>query len=102
MSGASPMSERTRAPSSVADMTKSRRSSRRPSLRIERERKAEIGVERALVELVEQHRRHPLERGIVEDHAGEHALGDDLDARALRDKALQSDAQADRLADLFA
>ena len=50
-------------------MTKSRRSSRRP-LRVEREREAEIGVERALVELVEQHRRDALERGIVEDHAG--------------------------------
>ena len=102
ISGASPSSARTRAPSSVADMTSSRKSSRKRLLRIEREREAEVGVERALVELVEQHRRDALERGIVEDHAREHALGDDLDAGALRDEALQPHAQADRLADLLA
>ena len=49
-------------------------------LRVERQREAEIGIERALVELVEQHRGDAVERGIVEDHAREHALGDDLDA----------------------
>ena len=43
-----------------------------------------------------------FERRIVEDHAREHALGDDLDARARRDQALQAHAQADRLADFFA
>ena len=39
-------------------------------LRVEREGEAEIGVERALVEFVEQNRRDTVERGIVEDHAG--------------------------------
>ena len=62
-------------------MTRRRRSSPQAALRVERQREAEIGVEGALVELVEQHRRDALERRIVEDHAGEHALGDDLDAR---------------------
>ncbi len=101
MSGASPMSERTRA-------VERRRHDHEPQvlaqalLRIERERKAEIGVERALVELVEQHRADPLERGIIENLPREHALGDDLDAGALRDQALQPDAEADRLADFFA
>ncbi len=71
------------------------------ALRVERQRQPEIGVERALVEFVEQHRRDALERRIVEDHAGEHALGDDLDARAGRDQTLQAHAQADRLSDLF-
>ena len=71
-------------------------------LGVKREREAEIGVERALMELVEQHRRDPLERGIIENLPREHALGDDLDACALRDKALQAHAQADRLADFFA
>ena len=72
------------------------------ALRVESQREPEIGVERALVELVEQHRRDALERGIVEDHAGEHALGDDLDPRPRRDEALQAHTQADGLADLFA
>ena len=34
-------------------------------LRVEREGEAEVGVERALVELVEQNGRHAIERGIV-------------------------------------
>ncbi len=38
-------------------------------LRVERQREAKVGVERALVELVEQHRGDAVERGIVEDHA---------------------------------
>ena len=54
------------------------------------------------MELVEQHRGDPLERGIIENLPREHTLGDDLDACALRDKALQAHAQADRLADFFA
>ena len=54
------------------------------------------------MELVEQHRRDALQRGIVEDHAREHALGDDLDARARANEALQAHAQADGLADLLA
>ncbi len=54
------------------------------------------------MELVEHDRRDPLERGIIEIMPREHALGDDLDACALRDKALQAHAQADRLADFFA
>ena len=71
-------------------------------LRVERERKAEIGLERALVKLVEQDRADALQRRIVEDHAGEHALGHDLDARAGGDEALEPDAKADRLADALA
>ena len=71
-------------------------------LRIERKREAKIGVERALVELVEQHRRNAFERGIVEDHAREHAFRDDLDPRARGDEALQAHAKADGLADLLA
>ncbi len=72
------------------------------ALRVERERKAEIGVERTLVELVEQHGQDAVERRIVEDHTGEHALGDNLDPRARRDETLQPDAQAHRLPDLLA
>ena len=71
-------------------------------LRVERQRKAEIGVERALVELVEQNRADAFERRIVEDHPGEHALGDDFDARARGRKALEPHAEANRLADPLA
>ena len=61
-------------------------------LRVERQRQAEVGVERALVELVEQNPRYAVERGIVEDLTCEHALGDDLDAGAFGDEALQPHA----------
>ena len=71
------------------------------ALRVEREGETKIGVERALVELVEQNGRHAFERGVIEDHAGKHALGHDLDAGALRHEARQPHAQADRLADFL-
>jgi hypothetical protein len=69
-----------------------------PALRIERERKAEIGIERALVEFVEQHGRDAVERGIVEDHAGEDALGHHLDPRPAADLRAEAHAKAHRLA----
>ncbi len=50
------------------------------ALAVERKRKPEIGIERALVELVEQHRADAGKLRVVEDHAGEDALGDNLDA----------------------
>jgi hypothetical protein len=71
-------------------------------LGVERQREAEIGVKRALVELVEQHRADAVERWVVEDHAGENALGHDLDARLGPDLACQAGAQADGLADRLA
>jgi hypothetical protein len=53
------------------------------------------------VELVEQHRADSGKLGIVEDHPGEDALGDDLDPRprpGLRDHPRpQADPLADRL-----
>ena len=54
------------------------------------------------MELVEDHRSNAVERGVVEDHAGEHALGDNLDPGLRRDLLLQADAVADGLADLLA
>ncbi len=68
-------------------------------LRVERERKPEVGVERALVEFVEQHGGDAGQFRVVDDHPREHALGDDFDARPRRDQALQAHAQADRIAD---
>ena len=71
------------------------------ALRVERQRKAEIGVERALVELVEEHGGDASEFRVVEDHAGENALSHDLDARLDGDFGLEPHAQTDRLADVF-
>ena len=71
-------------------------------MRIERQRQAQIGVERALVEFVEQNGAHALKRGIVEDHAGKHALGDDLDPGAGGGFRFHAHPQADTLAHLFA
>ena len=59
-------------------------------LHVARERQAEIGVERALVEFVEQHRGDAFERRIVEDQPGEDAFGDDLDAGLARHLASRS------------
>ena len=44
----------------------------------------------------------PSSDGIVEHHAGEHALGDDLDARPARHLRAEAHAIADGLADLLA
>ena len=70
-------------------------------LRVARQRQAEIGIERALVEFVEQHRGDAVERGIVEHQPGEHALGHHLDARALGNLRAEAHAQADGVADLL-
>ncbi len=49
------------------------------------------------MELVEQHRRHAIEPRIVQDHAGEHALGDHLDPGLGRHPRLHAHAITDRL-----
>ena len=69
------------------------------ALRIEGEGQPEVGIEGALVELVEQHRADPGQFRIVEDHPGEHALGDDLDPGAGRDLGAEPHAQTHRVAD---
>jgi hypothetical protein len=71
-------------------------------LHVERERRAEVAVQVALVELVEQHGTDAGQLRIVLDHARENAFGDDLDARRRRHPALEADAVADGFADTFA
>ncbi len=66
------------------------------------QREAEIGVERALVELVEQDGGDARERGVVEHHAREDPLGHDLDAGRARDLGAEADAVAHRRADRLA
>ena len=72
-----------------------------PGLHVAGERQAEIGVERAFVELVEQQGRDAVEPGILEHPAREHALGDDLDAGRPRYLGAEAHPIADGLADLF-
>src|SRR5690606_24373477 len=71
------------------------------TLRIEREREAEIGIERALMKLVEQDGRNTLELRVVEDQTREHAFGHHLDPRLARDLGAEADADADSLPDLL-
>ena len=71
-------------------------------LHVAGERQAEVGIERALVELVEQQRGDAVERRIVEDHAREHALGHDLDAGPPRHLGAEAHAIADGVADRLA
>ena len=72
------------------------------TLGVEREGETEIGVERALVELVEDHRADAGQFRIVEDHAGEDPLRDHLDPRRPRDLRAEADAQTHGLAHALA
>ena len=90
ITGAPPSSRATAAPSSVADIASSAQLRRDVPLRIEREREADVGVQAALVELVEQHGRDALERGVALQHPREHAFGDDLDAASPRSTRVSS------------
>ena len=72
------------------------------ALRIDRKSQPQIGVQAALVELVEQDRADSLQTRIIEDHPREDALGDHLDARPGADAAFHPDAVADRLPGLLA
>ena len=72
------------------------------ALCVERQSQTEIRVKRALMELVEQHRRDAFQLRIVEDHPRENAFGDDFDAGAGGDFGLHPHPHADRAADLLA
>ena len=59
------------------------------ALQVQAEREGEVGVEVALVRLVEQHRRDAFEAGVGLQAADEQAFGDHLDARRGRDGAVE-------------
>ena len=101
-SGAPPSRSDTGPGSSVADMAITRRSSRRASAIRATSAKDEVGLQPALVQLVEDHAADALERRIVLQHAQEQAVGHDLDARARADLAVEPHAIAHRLADRLA
>ena len=71
-------------------------------LRVERQREAEVGLQVALVELVEDHAADVLERRIVLQQARQDAFGDDFDARRGTDARLEPRAIADQLPGLAA
>ena len=102
ISAASPISFATRAPSSVADITRRRKSSRKPPCASSASARPRSASSERSWNSSNSTARDAFERGVVEDHAREHAFGDDLDARARGNEALQAHAQADGLADLLA
>jgi hypothetical protein len=71
-------------------------------LRLQGESQTEVCVEVALVEFVEDHEAHALERCIREQHAREHAFGNDLDACARADPCLSAHAETHRGTDRLA
>lgn len=53
------------------------------------------------MEFVEQDRRDALKLRVIENHAGKHAFGHDLDASLGRDAIVETHAVADGFADFF-
>ncbi len=54
------------------------------------------------MELIKEHRSYVCQIGIIEDHPGENAFGDDEDAGLGRNLVFEPHAIADGCADLFA
>ena len=73
-----------------------------PRRRIERQRKRQVAVEAALVDLVEQHRRHAGQLGIGLQAGEEHAVGHGDDPRRPADLAVEPGLVADGRARRFA
>ena len=71
-------------------------------LRVARQRQAEIGVERALVEFVEQHRADAGQFRVVQDLPGEDAFGDHLDPGLARNFRAEAHPIADGVAGALA
>ncbi|VVO27028.1 hypothetical protein PS708_04679 [Pseudomonas fluorescens] len=61
----------------------------------------QVGVEAALVKLIEDQQAHAVQRRIVLQAAGEDAFGDHFDARIGADLAVQTNAIADGFTDFF-
>ena len=74
----------------------------KPALDVERECQAEVGIERAFVEFVEDDEPGAGKLRILLEPAGEDALGDDLDPRFRRDAPLEAHGVANRSAHLLA
>ena len=70
-------------------------------LHVERKRRAEVAMQMAFVEFVEQDRADAWQLGGVLDHPGQDAFGDDFDARCRGDLRFKANAIAYCLADAF-
>ena len=68
-------------------------------LHIERQRKSQVGMQTSLVELIEDHAAHPLERGVPLQPPGEDTFGHDFDTGPRPDARVGARAVANRLAD---
>ncbi len=68
-------------------------------LHLQRQRRADIAMQVALVELVEHDGADVRPLGVVQQQAGEDALGQHFDARGGSDALLEADAVAHRLTD---
>ena len=95
---APPRKRATGAASSVADIATSCRSGRAVRCSRRSSASARSPCEVPLVELVEHDRADAGQRGVAEEPAREHALGDEADARARPRDLLEPDLVADRLA----
>ncbi len=71
-------------------------------LHVERQREAEIGVERALVKFVEDDSADTAKFRVIHDHPREHAFGHEKNAGPRRGPAFEPHAIPDRLARLLA
>ena len=71
-------------------------------LHIQRQCQAEIGGQMPLVEFIEQQRPHALQQRVVLQQPGQDAFGHHLDPGPRGDPALETDAIADGLSDIFA
>ena len=69
---------------------------------IEAQCEPQVGLQAAFVKLVEDHAANAGEFRIGVQHAGEHAFGDDFDARRARHPRVEPHAVADNIADLLA
>ena len=58
----------------------------------------QIGLQTALVELVHHHRRNTRQHGLLQQHAKEHALGQEADAHRVAPRRVEARAPTHRLA----
>ena len=66
------------------------------------QRQTQIGVQRAFVEFVKDHRADARQFGVRLNHPGQNTFGHHLDPRGARNPGFASDAVADGLTDRFA
>ena len=72
-----------------------------PGAHIQAQRQAQVGLQIALVEFIEDHQADAFECRIVLQAAGEDALGDHLDARVRADLAIESHLVTNQAAGLI-